>query len=119
MLVEFSLKLLPCVVKIFKFMEFTFLENALVLGIFTHAPPYPKLDPKYLSSRPRQQEITHSPRLSILLKICFPQQQKEVEETMIFYIKVQSENMKITWNISFFIFCMICNFFKCNGLRVL
>ena len=27
----------PCVGKIFKFMEFTFLENALIQGIFTHA----------------------------------------------------------------------------------
>ena len=34
--------------KIFKFMEFTFLDNPLVQGIFTHAPPHTK--------------ITHSPR---------------------------------------------------------
>ena len=46
--------------KIFKFMEFTFLENALIWRIFTHAPPQSKLSPKLLSSRPRQKEITHS-----------------------------------------------------------
>ena len=43
-------------------MEFTFLENALIRGIFTHAPPHSKLAPKFLSSRPKQKEITHSPR---------------------------------------------------------
>ena len=43
-------------------MEFTFLENALIRGIFTHAPPHSKLAPNFLSSRPRQKEITHSPR---------------------------------------------------------
>ena len=65
MLVEFSLKLLyipPCVGKILKFMEFTFLENALIRGIFAHALRHSKLAPKFLSSRPRQKEINHSPR---------------------------------------------------------
>ena len=57
----------PCVGKIFKFMEFTFLENGLIRGIFTHAPPQSKLAPKFLSSHPRQKEITHSPRLSVSL----------------------------------------------------
>ena len=43
MLLEFSLKHVytpPCVGKSYKFMMFTFLENALNLGIFTHAPPH-------------------------------------------------------------------------------
>ena len=52
----------PCVGKMFEFMEFTFLENALIRGSFTHAPPHSKLAPNFLSSRPRQKEITHSPR---------------------------------------------------------
>ena len=39
-----------------------FLENALIRCIFTHAPPHSKLAPNVLSSRPRQKEITHSPR---------------------------------------------------------
>ena len=39
------------------------LENALIRGIFTHAPPHSKLaPPKFLSSCPGQKEITHSPR---------------------------------------------------------
>ena len=46
----------------FKFLEFTLLENALIRAIFTHAPPHLKLAPKFLSSRPRQKEITHSAR---------------------------------------------------------
>ena len=46
--------------KNFKFMEFTFLENALIRGIFTHAPLHSKLAPEFLSSRPGQKEITHS-----------------------------------------------------------
>ena len=43
-------------------MEFTFPENALIRGIFTQAPPNSKLAPKFLSSRPRQKEITPSTR---------------------------------------------------------
>ena len=54
--------MLPCVVEIFKFMKFTFLENALIREIFTHAPPESKLAFNFLSSHPRQKEITHSPR---------------------------------------------------------
>ena len=44
-------------------MEFIFLEKPLIRGIFTHAPPHSKLAPKFLSSHPRQKEITHSTRL--------------------------------------------------------
>ena len=43
-------------------MEFRFLENALIRGIFTHAIPHSKLAPKFLSLRPREKEIAHSPR---------------------------------------------------------
>ena len=31
------------------------------------------------------------------------------------FMKTQSENVKMTWNIRLFIFCMICNFPKCDG----
>ena len=47
---------------------------------------------------------------SIFLKICFSQQRKGVEETMICFTKIQSENMKVTWSIRLFMFCTICNF---------
>ena len=42
---------------------------------------------------------------------------KGVEETMIYFIKIQSENMKMTWNIC--LLCMIYNFSKCNNFTVL
>ena len=38
---------------------------------------------------------------------------------MICFIKIRSENMKMTWNIRLFIFCMICNFSKCDDLKIL
>ena len=43
-------------------MEFTFQENVLIQGIFTQAPPNSKLDPDFLSSHPRKNEIFYSPR---------------------------------------------------------
>ena len=43
-------------------MEFTFLENALIHGIFTHAPPHSKLVPKLLLWHPKQKEIADSLR---------------------------------------------------------
>ena len=49
----------------------------------------------------------------------FPQQQKGVEKAMIGFIKIQSENMKMAWNIRLFIFCIICNFSKCDEFTVL
>ena len=62
--------------KIFKFMELTFLENALIRGIFTHSIPHSKLVPKFLSSHPRQKEITHSPRQHSLENLFFPTAEK-------------------------------------------
>ena len=102
--------------KIFKFMAFKFLENALNLDIFTHAPTYSKLATKFLPSHPRQKEITHSPRHS---KILFSQQQKGVEKILNCFIKTQSENMNMTWKIRLFIFSLISDFFKCDGFPVL
>ena len=123
MLVEFSLKLVyipPCVENFFKFMVFTFLENALNLGIFTHVSPHSKLAPKFLLSHPRQKEITHS-QGSIFPKICFPNSRRGGGNYDLLYqnTKIQSENMKMTWDIRLFIFCVICNFFKCDGFTIL
>ena len=70
-------------------------ENALKLCIFTHAP------------------IPQS-------KLVFPPRWKGwMDETIICFIKIQSEKIKMTWNISLHIFCMICNFSKCDGFTVL
>ena len=62
MLVEFLSNFPPCVGKIIKFMELTFLENPLIWGIFTRTTRHSKLAPKFLPSRPRQKKITHFPR---------------------------------------------------------
>ena len=109
----------PCMQKIVKFMEFTFLENALIRGTFTHAPPQSKLAPKVLSSRPISRRKLLIPQGSVLSKICFPHKQKGVEKITICFTKIQSENIKMTSNIRFFIFCLICNVFKCDGYTVL
>ena len=72
------------------------LENALNLCISTHAPvPHSKLQIQFY-------ENLFSPTAK----------NKGVEETVICLIKIQSEKMKMTWNISLFIFCMIYNFSK-------
>ena len=43
---------------------------------------------------------------------------EEVEEAMICSsIKIQSENMKMTWNISLFTFCMIAFFVNAMALQ--
>ena len=46
-----------------------------------------------------------------------PDSKKGVEETMICFIEIQSENMKMTWHIKFFIFCTICNFSNVMALE--
>ena len=81
-------------------MVFT-LENEFNISIFTHAPaPDSKLQVQFFEN-------------------LFPRRAKNkgVEETMI--CKIQSENMKMTWNISLFTCCMIYDFSKCDGFTVL
>ena len=101
MLVEFYI--IPCVGKRFKSMEFTILENALILDIFTHAPPTQNSPPIFYHHTLGRRKLL-IPLGSILSKICFPQQQKGVEETMICFIKIQSENMKILGTLDFLYF---------------
>ena len=38
---------------------------------------------------------------------------------MVYFIKIELENREITWNTKLIMFCMICNFFKSDGLIVL
>ena len=97
--------------KYVKFMEFAFLENRLIWNIFNHTPPHSILVPIFSSSGLGSRKLLILPS-SILSKICFPQQQKGMEETTINlrFIKIQSENIKMTWNIRFFIFCMLYSF---------
>ena len=73
-------------------MAFTFLENALNLCIFAHAPlPHSKL----------QVEVFLK---SVSLK------SEGVEEAMICSIKIQSKDMKMNWNIDLVTFGMIVIF---------
>ena len=95
---------------------FTFLEIALNLDTFTHAPPLSLsllllLALTFLLSHPRQREINLPPPGNIFSKI-FPRKHKTLEEAMIFFKRIQSVNMKMTWNIRLFIFGMIYNCFK-------
>ena len=95
----FSDLYIPTSVKnFFQFMVFTFLENVLEPCIFTHA------------------SVTNS-KLHVEV-FCFPKD-GSVEEDMVCSTKTQSENMKMTRNISLFTFCMICNFSKCDGFTIL
>ena len=73
--------------KFFQFMVFKFLENTSNLWIFTHGPvPQSKL----------QVEIFED---------LFTQDKTErVEETMICFIKIESENLKMTWNIIIYLY---------------
>ena len=90
MFVQFSL---TCVGKIFEFMVLTFLQHALKLCIFTHAP------------------VPHSNSRYNFLKICTPQEVKGGENYDLLY-----QNLIRKYE---FIFCMICNFFKCDAFTVL
>ena len=50
----------------------------------------------------------------IIFRKCVSPKTKGMEGTMICFIKIHLENMKMTWEISLYIFCMICNFSKCD-----
>ena len=115
-----NLYVLPWLGKIFKFMVFTSLENALDLGNYIHATSPFKTLPQVLFITPSQTNGDYSfPLDSVFSKICFPQQQKRVEDTMICFIKIKSGKINITWNIGSFIFFMICIFFKWDGFTAL
>ena len=66
------------------------LRKSLNLCFFTHAP------------------ISHSKLLVEFFENLFPRRQKELEEAMICSVKIQSENMKMTLNISLFQFGVCC-----------
>ena len=77
----------------FQFMVFTFLENAMNLCSFTHAPvPQSKIQAGFL-------------------KLCFSQDNRDGENYDLLY-RNSIKNMKMTWNFRLFIFYMICNFSK-------
>ena len=87
--------------KHFKFIVFTFLENPLNIGIFIHAPvPHTKLQAEFFEN-------------------LFPPTAERGGENYDLLYQIQSENMKMTWNIRLCLFCMTYNFSKCDGVTVL
>ena len=118
MLVKFlsSFYIPPCVGKALMFMEFTFLENSLIRDIFTHGPPHSKLTPCFWHHTLGRRKLLIPPA-SIIWKICFPQQQKGAEETMICMIKIKSENMKIFGTLGFLFFVWFAIFSNVMDLQ--
>ena len=57
------------------------------IGILTHAPHHSKLAPTSCHHTLGRRKLLIPPG-SIFSKICFPQQEKGVEETMICFIKI-------------------------------
>ena len=112
MLVELFLKLIYSILR-GKCMVLTFLENTLNLGIFIHTTTlslnlnYPPSS--YLHTLSRNKLIM--PLGSVFFKY-FTQTHVEADETMVCFIKIKSEKMKMTSNIRLFRFCMICTFFQ-------
>ena len=103
MLVQFSLTcIFHHVWKKNQFMVFT-LENELNLCIFTRVPlPHSKLQVQFF-------ENPFPPRAK----------NKGVEEAMICFIKIQSENMKMIWNISLFIIYVVSFIIFVNVMALL
>ena len=112
MLLELFVKLIYSILR-GKCMVLTFLENTLNLGIFSHTTtPSPTLNypsSSYHHTLSRNKLIM--PLGSIFLKY-FTQTQAEADETMVCFIRIKSENMKMTSNFRLFRFCMICSFFQ-------
>ena len=106
--------------KNFKFTVITFPENALNLGVLTNASPLPNQNSPlvFIISSQAEQNYLYL-QTAFFRESVSPNSRKGVEETMICFKKIQSKNMKMTWNISLIIFCKISNFFECDGFSVL
>ena len=102
MLIEFSL---TCIFhhvweKIFQFMVFTFLENALSLCVFTH------------------DLVLHSKLQAEFFKTCFPQEKRGGGNYDLLYqnsVRKHKDDLEHY----LFTFCMIYNFYRCDGYTVL
>ena len=92
-------------------MVFKFLENVMNLGIFTHAP----LLTQNLH-RSSYHHILGRGKLLIPPGCIFSKNFPPIVErgggNYDFFIKIQSKNMKMTWNNRLLIFCMIWNSLK-------
>ena len=82
-------------------MVFTFLENALNLCIFNHTP------------------VPHSKHQAGFFKNLFQFKRGGENYDLLYQNLKIYQNMKMTWNIRLFVFCMIYHFYKCDGFTVL
>ena len=96
-----------------KYIESWHFSSCHYLGIFLHATTLsPNLNyppSSYLHTLSRNKLIM--PLGSVFFKY-FTQTHVEADETMVCFIRIKSENMKMTSNIRLFRFCMICSFFQ-------
>lgn len=103
--------------KVFKSIVLTFLENALNLTIFTH-PPLPSQNSpptSYHHSQGRGKLLF--PARYHFFENLLPPTAEGVEETMVCFIKIQSENMKTTWNFRLLVFCRFVFFSNVRALQ--
>ena len=83
----------PCVGNIFKFIVFTFLENALNLVILLISLPTQNSPPSSCHYTLGKRKLLITPG-SIFWKICLPQQQKEVEELLFAWSKFSQKKWR-------------------------
>ena len=115
MFVEFFLKPVYSTMMVGKNFQIygIYISRKCVEAFLPMPPSQWKLSSKFLSSPSSlpacQAEGNYSfPIDSAFSKI--PQQQKGMEETLVCFIKIQSENLNMTWNISFLYFVRFLNF---------
>ena len=90
--------------KIFKFMVVAFLESALHRGILLMPLPIQNSPRSSCHRTLGRRKLLISPG-NIFSKSVSPNS-RMTEETLIYFAKIPSENMKMTWSISLFIFCI-------------
>ena len=86
-------------------------SQKIIESMLFHSCPVPHS--KLLHSCP----VPHSKLQVEFFEDLFPQSQKGLEETMICSVKIQSENRKMTWNISLFPFGTIAIFLNVMTLQ--
>ena len=120
MLAEFSLKLVyfTMVGKIFQIYGFHISRKCIEsVHFYSCLPPHLKHYPKFLSSHPRQREINNSPGQHFFENMFPPASERGGGNYNLLY---QNSVRKCEDNLdNLFIFCVICNFSKCNGFTVL
>ena len=102
----------PRVGKVFKLMEFPISRKCIDSRHFYLCLSPLKTQPQVLVITPKAEGNYSFPQVAIFQKSVAPSSRKRSRKDIIIcFIKFQSENLKMSWNIRFFIFCMIWNFF--------